>query len=314
MNEENQQSNIFTWILGGIAAIGIIAAIYFGVKKNELQRDKGRLSSRVDSVYTLKQQIQQELNQYTTRYETEHKEAERLTSTLTQTNSRLARRETELHRLQQQTSASQRSQREYVSQLTALNTEIANLNSQRDSIQTVLQSERNTTQRLTTESERMRTENLQYRSKLEASETQNTAFRNALTGDYFTVELRKPNSKVTAKAKKVHQVDVALQLPEAFGQFINGQKTLYLSLTDNKNEALPGAQESHVTVNQAGKAVPIPVHATQAVRFGTGSQPVKFSFTLPGNLKPGTYKASVYTDSAYLGTAGFTVRNSFLFF
>ncbi|GAA4447554.1 hypothetical protein GCM10023189_04030 [Nibrella saemangeumensis] len=314
MEEENGRSNVLTWILGGIAAIGIITAIYFGVKKNDLQREKGQLSSRVDSLATVKQQIQQELNQYTTRYEAEHKQAEELSSNLEETNSQLARREAELRRLQRQNSASQQNQRQYASQVTELNTQIAGLNSQRDSMQTELLAQTNTNQRLMTEAEGMRTENQQFRTKLEASETQNSVLRNALTADYFTVELRKPNNKVTAKAKKVHQVDVSMRVPNAFGEFMTGRKTVYLSLTDEQNNALPGAQEGMVTVKQAGADTPVRVHATQAVDFGSSGQPIKFSFTLPEGLKPGTYKAAVYADNAYLGTTGFTVRDSFLFF
>ncbi|MBC7571172.1 MAG: hypothetical protein H7319_15755, partial [Spirosoma sp.] len=56
------------------------------------------------------------------------------------------------------------------------------------------------------------------------------------------------------------------------------------------------------------------VHASQAVNFGQNPQRISFTITPATNVKPGVYRASVYTKDRYLGATEFGLRDSFWFF
>ena len=58
----------------------------------------------------------------------------------------------------------------------------------------------------------------------------------------------------------------------------------------------------------------IPVHAVQVVDFGSGQQRITFQLSPDADLKPGVYRAAVYTKNVYLGSVEFRFRDSFWFF
>lgn len=67
-------------------------------------------------------------------------------------------------------------------------------------------------------------------------------------------------------------------------------------------------------MNLPNQNKPVPVHAVQSVSFGPREQRITFRLTPDTDLKPGLYRASVYTKQAYLGLIEFRFRNSFWFF
>ena len=135
--------------------------------------------------------------------------------------------------------------------------------------------------------------------------------RTALTGDAFRIETVKGNEKETAKAKKVDALMVSLSVPSEMG--LTGTQEVYLSLTDEQNNGIMPTKNSS-TVTLSGKNEVVPVHATQSVNFDKNPQRISFSVNPDSAIKPGIYRASVYTKDAYLGTAEFRLRNSFWFF
>ncbi len=58
----------------------------------------------------------------------------------------------------------------------------------------------------------------------------------------------------------------------------------------------------------------IAVHAVKKVDFSKNPQRVVFAREETANIKPGLYRASVYTKDNYMGSTEFYFRDSFMFF
>jgi hypothetical protein len=132
-----------------------------------------------------------------------------------------------------------------------------------------------------------------------------------LTGDGFRVEAVKSNQKETAKAKKVDALTISLTVPAELA--LTGQQTVYLSLTnEERTTAMPPLRSETINLSTTNEVVP--VHAMQTVSFGQTEQRIVFRIEPQAALKPGLYRASVYTRTAYLGSVEFRFRDSFWFF
>ncbi|GAB4019344.1 hypothetical protein GCM10028808_56790 [Spirosoma migulaei] len=133
----------------------------------------------------------------------------------------------------------------------------------------------------------------------------------AVTGDAFQVSLLKSNQKVTAKAKKVNALDLSFTVPAE--RHMEGTKDVYLSLVHESGRS-PARPLPLATVTLPSGNLMIPVDAVQTITFNGMKQPIKFRFHPTVTLEPGTYRASVYTNDAYLGSVTVQLRDSFWFF
>ena len=135
--------------------------------------------------------------------------------------------------------------------------------------------------------------------------------RSALTGDAFLFEAIKPNGKETAKAKKANTLTVSFTVPDQKG--LTGLQDVYLSLTDDHQQAMIPAIRT-VTVKLAKGTKDVPVQLVQAVNFDQHPKRISFKLDPTTAIKPGIYRASIYTQTAYLGLVEFRFRDSFWFF
>lgn len=135
--------------------------------------------------------------------------------------------------------------------------------------------------------------------------------RSVITGDAFLVEATKANRKATAKAKKIRSLTISFGLPADID--LEKTKEIYLSLTNEQHRAMiPSLRTATITLPDVNEI--IPVHAAQTVDFNRKPQRISFGIDPGTNLRPGIYRASVYTKAAYLGSVEFRLRDSFLFF
>lgn len=133
----------------------------------------------------------------------------------------------------------------------------------------------------------------------------------AVTGDAFQVSLLKSNQKVTAKAKKVNALDLSFTVPAE--RRLEGTKDVYLSLVHESGRSAERPLPLATITLPSGKVM-VPVDAMQTVTFNGTKQQIHFSFHPTVTLEPGTYRASVYTNDAYLGSITVQLRDSFWFF
>jgi len=135
--------------------------------------------------------------------------------------------------------------------------------------------------------------------------------RSSLTGDGFRVEAVKPNDKVTAKAKKTDALAISLNIPAEMR--LEGLQEVYLSLTNEQQQAaIPPLRTETVALSDKNEV--IPVHAVQNINFAKTPMRISFRLDPDADMKPGTYRASVYTSDRYLGSVEFQLRDSFWFF
>jgi len=84
------------------------------------------------------------------------------------------------------------------------------------------------------------------------------------------------------------------------------------SLTNQMDAVVLKIDRLTVMVNGASES--IPVHASKAVNFSQNPQRISFTISPDTKVKPGVYRASVYTKDRYLGATEFKLRDSFWFF
>ncbi|AUD04248.1 intermediate filament family protein [Spirosoma pollinicola] len=133
----------------------------------------------------------------------------------------------------------------------------------------------------------------------------------SMTGDAFLVKAAKSNRKETAKAKKVRTLSISLNVPAQLQ--LEGRQNVYLSLTNEQHKVMmPPLRTTTVTLPNINEVIPI--HAEQTVNFTGNSQRISFQFEPGETIKPGLYRASVYTKDRYLGAVEFSFRDSFWFF
>ncbi len=133
-----------------------------------------------------------------------------------------------------------------------------------------------------------------------------------LTADNFRIVAFKRNSKETAKAKKIDRLTISLHVPAADG--LQESETVFVSLIDLEGNGISSPLETLTLPGPEGKK-PVPVHGRKVVNLSRHANRQQVTFNIQGkDAKPGTYRASLYTKSNYLGSVEVQFRDSFWFF
>jgi prefoldin subunit 5 len=135
------------------------------------------------------------------------------------------------------------------------------------------------------------------------------AVTNTLTVDGFRMIALKSNNKETAKAKKVDVLTVSFKVPSGLG--IRGREEVYLNLSDAQGRAIKPQLR---TISLLSSTEEIPVHAAKSIDFTQQTESVTLTVYDTENIKPGMYRASIYTKDKYLGSVEVQFRDSFWFF
>lgn len=151
--------------------------------------------------------------------------------------------------------------------------------------------------------------NNQLRQDLDAVRDSLQAVANTLTADGFRMIALKSNKKETAKAKKVEVLTVSFTVPAGLG--IRGREEVYLSLTDAQGRAIKPELR---TITLSTSEEKIQIHAAKSIDFSQLLESVTLTVYDTENIKPGMYRASIYTRDKYLGSVELQFRDSFWFF
>ncbi|GAB3641990.1 hypothetical protein [Spirosoma arcticum] len=310
MEDYEQKTSPLTWLLGGLSALLLAGGIYFWNGNKALTRQNDRSERRADSLLSVRLQLETDIRSLSTKLTTAEEDNTSTNQRLADVNLLLTQRENQLVTLRRSSAGQTRS----VSTLTA---DVARLRVARDSMTAQLDATRDKIDRQTSENQSLAGRNTELQQQLTAQGAENSAKlltmvpRSALTGDGFRVETSKGNRKETAKAKKVDALLVSFNVPAELG--LTGEQEVYLSLTDEQRNGMMPALRT-ATINRPGLNEEISVHAVQNVKFGQSPQRISFTINPASPIKPGVYRASVYTKNAYLGATEFRLRDSFLFF
>lgn len=310
----------FTGVLVGALAIATVFGVYQAYRSSTISEERDRFTIQADSLMTVKVNLEEEINGLTKDLHDERDENAELVNKTEYINGLLAEKERVMARLNKEASGLRGQNKSKDDQLAILNNQIIELND----VKAIM--ERNLTD-LQANNVNLVAENTEWRMKYEELRAQRQELNTHIAtlnkriddiiydapADNFKVEVLKPNSKLTAKAKKAHRLKVSFLVPENIKTSTESQQLLYLTILDEKNMPVKGSAKE-VSIMQGEKLMPVAVHAMQTVDFSRNPQNTAFEFDLKEKLKPGTYKAAVYSSTDYLGTVEFKVRNSFLFF
>lgn len=316
----DSRKRAFTGVLVGALAVATAFGVYQAYRSSEISDERDRFTIQSDSLTTVKKNLEDEINGLTKDLNDERDENAELVNKTEYINGLLAEKEKVVSHLNRETANLRKQGKSKDEQLTIMNNQIIALND----VKALM--ERNLTD-LQANNANLISENTEWKAKYDELRTQSDELNTHIASlnkkvddiiydspaDNFRVEVLKPNSKVTAKAKKAHTLKVSFVVPEMVKTSTESMQTLYLTILDDKNVPIKGA-DKEISVMRGEKLMPVAVHATQTVDFSKNPQNTTFMFDVKEKLDPGTYKAAVYSNNDYLGTVEFKVRNSFLFF
>lgn len=309
MEDNAQREKTWTGVLAGLMLLFLAGGIYFWVKTGDLTQKNDLTSQRADSLMSVKLQLEGDLKRIDAQLVAANEEKNYFDKRLDDINGELDARDRVVSQLRQQNQSRTRT-------IQVLNRDVAVLNIKRDSLQNQMAAITDKVNWLTDANTKLTTQNNELEPLRKHVTDLNATLltmapRAAITGDGFRVETLKGNQKETAKAKKVDKLLVSFSVPAELG--LKGMEEVYLSLTDEQNNVMM-TPLSTTNMMVAGANESIPVHATQSVDFSKNPQRIAFTITPDASVKPGLYRASVYTKDRYLGATEFKLRDSFWFF
>lgn len=305
MEITERKPTTLVWVLAILIGLGLAGGFYWNHNRRLTVRIDQE-EQRADSLLSVKLQLEGDIRELNSQLVTATDDKAYLNDRNSNLHSQLNRRNQAVSKLRQQNAGQTRSIQDVNRQLNQLVIARDSLNNQMVAMHDKInwQNQAN---------EQLRREQNAFRQKQRVLESQVLTMVPAsiITGDAFRVEVSKSNKKVTAKAKKVNTMTISLDLPAMLK--LEGIQEVYLSLTDGQQKPMmPSLHTATVTLPDANEV--IPVHATQTVNFARNPQRILFTLNPEITTKPGTYRASIFTKEAYLGSVEFRLRDSFWFF
>ncbi|SFC22276.1 hypothetical protein [Spirosoma endophyticum] len=305
METTERTPTTLAWILATLIGLGVAGGLYWNNNRTLTTRFD-QAEQRADSLLSVKLQLEGDIRQLNSQLETATADKAYLDKRLENVHDQLNERNQAVNTLRQHNAGQTRT-------IQDLNQHLNRLSIARDSLenQMVAMHDKIKWQSQSSEQLRQQQNDLQQRLRTIDAQVLTMVPRSAITGDAFLVEVGKPNKKVTAKAKKANTLTISLNIPAVFK--LEGIQEVYLSLTDEQQQPMtPALHSATVTLPDVNEV--IPVHATQAVNFAKNPQRIFFNLSPGTDIKPGIYRAAVFTKDAYLGSVEFRLRDSFWFF
>ncbi|GAB4010201.1 hypothetical protein GCM10028808_20560 [Spirosoma migulaei] len=305
METTPRTSTPLTAMLAMLLTLGVVGGLYLDKTRTLVDRFDQE-ERRADSLLSVKLQLEGDVRSLTSQLETATGENESLGKRISDLHGQLYQRDALENQLRQQN-------RLRTGTIRGLTRNLDSMTTIRDSLENQLAAMNDKISWLSDSNGLLLKETKDLQQKINELNTslQTKVPRSAVTGDEFMVETRKSNRKETAKAKKVHTLTISLDVPPELE--LENIQDVFVSLTDPQhNPAMPPLRTTTVVLSDINEVVPI--HAIQRVIFTGKPKRISISLTPDKPLKPGTYRASVYTKTAYLGSVEFQLRDSFWFF
>ncbi len=303
-------------IVGASAAFIIIASLagIFYNKLEDVNSEKDIVTLRADSLMVVKNELQNELAALTNLLTNEKVAVQDLEANLNSKYATIKSREVTLKQVRDKLTLLENTEN-------SKNSDIENLKTQINELQILKTTLKKSFVELRASDLALINENIEIRVKMLLLESQLRNARNEITeikylasADNFRVEVLKPNTKITTKAKKAQTLRFSMRIPLFLKTEAIDSKPVYLSILDEKNNSIAGWNELVIVKDEQSKDVKMEVHNSKIVDFSKNPQNVSIDFTVEDKLAPGLYSAKLYTTDSYLGTVEFRVRDSFLFF
>lgn len=300
-------------IVGASAAFIIIASLVgiFYNKIEDAKSEKDIITLRADSLMVVKNELQNELAALTNRLTNEKVSVQDLEANLDSKKAIIKTREVALKQVRDKLAMLEESEN---SEINNLKTQISELQSLKTTLEKSFVELKESDLALINEKKDLQVKMLLLESQLRDAKSDIREIKYLASAENFRVEVLKPNTKITTKAKKARTLRVSMRIPAFLKTESIDSKPVYLSILDEKNNPIVGWKELVILKDEKSKEVKLEVHNSKIVDFNKNPQNVFFDFTVENKLTPGLYSAKLYTTDSYLGTVEFRVRDSFWFF
>ncbi|MFN8354619.1 MAG: hypothetical protein U0Y10_09245 [Spirosomataceae bacterium] len=308
MEWTQQNSKSIAGVLTFLLVFSLFGGIYYWDKSGDLTLAQNKSELKADSLLSVKLNLEREIVQLGDQLNaqlTEAKDQNRvLSSQMASIKHTLRSKDAMLNRYHQISETLQSSTNQ-------LDAQIADLQKVRTNLQAELTQIKLTNEKISSENYQLKAQLTAQTKVIEIAKSELAATKLLITADNFRVDVLKPNTKVTAKAKKANELVVSFNLPMALKSYT--KQEVFMSITDLNGNPMKGELGSQV-IKTKEMSFQIPVYATTTVNFDQAPQKVKMTFKPTQKVAPGEYRISIYTLTAYLGSTEVSLRNSFLFF
>lgn len=290
----NRNIKLLTGVLAALLLLSVAGNIYYWDKNNDLEREKQNVDQQANALLSAQNR---DLDLIKSQLQTAQEKNDYLNGEVSELNDLLSQVNTQIWQLRTRKASN-----------------AGNLDMLRNRSQFELNSMSKQADQLAKDKGWLiRQNDLLSQQLATLQDSLQTLAANVITADGFRMVAFKSNNKETAKAKKVDRFTVSLDVPGVFG--LEGREMLYLSLTDIQGNGITPPLEI-ITISTPEEEISIPVHDSKVAEFGSGNQmhTVTFDVYRTENVKPGRYRASVYTKDQYLGSVELQFRDSFWFF
>ena len=297
-----------------IAAVVLLAVIAGGIfmlnRQSQLLNENAELSMQVDSLLIEKEALLKEIDGITLAFKTEESRADSLSTVLADVQEQIEKRNAAAQKIRQQ----------HTTEVNELKKEIEQLRKFREENEALVAQLRNENAALLAQNTEltetvgeMQSENEQLTAKGEALQASNQELEKnvsklkaaSVKASNFQVVVDKKSGKLTTSAKKARSINVSFDMNNVPKEH-QGNHTLYLVVTDELGMPVKVANPIRVRINLDGKPAELEAQQEQKVNLST-DQHIEFNQEFDEKLKPGKYKASIYSEMGLMGTSGFVL-------
>jgi SMC interacting uncharacterized protein involved in chromosome segregation len=302
---ENSNSRVYGIVVSVLLLLAAGLGYFFWQKSKNMMAEAEKMEAEKAALVAEKNQIERALDSLSTTYSDLRTENENLKGSVNATANLVRQKESVIKKIQAESSQ----------ELNALRGQVADLQKLKIEMETIISAIKSENEQLKAENQRLTGENAQLKGeKAELSgqvqdlgkqleeqirKTQSAAFK----ASAFRVELERRNDKLTAKARRVREINVSFDLADV-PQPYQGPQKLYLVITDDKGNPIKTENPTKATVYAPTGQVEVLAQQVKSVSLES-TQRFLFTQGLDERLKAGNYVVAIYCDKGLLGASSF---------
>lgn len=317
MKNQNDNSNaakIAAIVLGLLFLCAVGYIFYLNGQLNEYQGKTANLNSTVEELNTEQATLEKELGELNVNYESTQAENVTLQQTVEEKVARINSLKAQIGRVRKELAESKGDNETVKAELARLESIKAQLESSMANLETANSKLAASENRLTGELTTMKGMVDDLNEQVAELSSSNNKMESRLMkiapagyrADEFRIDMEKRNDKLTAKARKIREINVMFNLDDVPTEK-QGAHKVYVAVTDIFGNPVEGIATTTVNIPAPNENLKVQVAAEQDLDL-KGEQKVEFSIQPESKLSAGEYSLMVYSDSGYLGSTGFRLR------
>ncbi|MEZ4961733.1 MAG: hypothetical protein R2830_18025 [Saprospiraceae bacterium] len=306
-------TKMYSYIITGFLVLAIASGGYFWRNTTQKEQERNAVEMEKESLLVEKGLLSAQLEMLKENYEEAMTENGALKGTIDQNAKAVAEKDQLLAKFTKRTKAE-------IYGLDQLKLEIVDLQKIKSSLALEIQALQHENQLLSAENERLsgelkraKNENAALNEKVEELTVmsqnlkylQDALAPGGISANAFRVEVEKRLEQLTVKGRKAKALSISFDLIEV-PKNMQGVQKLYLSITDNKGTPIKGKNNLSAAIGVDNKITDIIAQQAKEISLQK-SQRVSFRYPLEQKLMPGHYRATVYTETGWIGSVSFRV-------